>query len=298
LIPHPSSLTEPFDYPALVRHVQILAENANLPLVCLEAVERITNLGLWKQRELDRGALSYKELVRYGLVIEELLVSAYERQKAVTLASDPRSSTPSSESNGEEMLAYMNFVDDEAETHSNSSSDSWQTLADPSSNQITSKSMQDWAIKIENLDPPMADVLTLSDSSSSLITSPLHGEYPDWGYVAEQNIANNARGSLQDLSYLTTLMFLHSIVSGPQPRVPEIADVSGKVLDILVCPTIDPSIISQRLFSASLACLLSEGSQEERAKKVFFDIYTSTEVRNNIVRDSALAMMEKRISTA
>lgn len=74
-----SNSVDPYNYRAFVEHVRILVAGANLPRSCGVAFEEIARLGEWKHAELDQGRLSYRELAKRALRIEETLQAGLEQ---------------------------------------------------------------------------------------------------------------------------------------------------------------------------------------------------------------------------
>lgn len=225
-----------WSYRTFVDTAQVLFGKAQVPQDCMLAIQQTVELGRWKQNELDKECLSYRTLARCALHLERLLDQRLQLallHSSVLPAENPTTKVEKSDF----LQLYTHFNEDDMlyqGGHSWSGGESY--------------------ISLDDVYPPLApsSLLISSKSQSQELESKTlpSGESP----VA--------------LPYLTALLFLHAVVSGFSPNVPEIMETTQRILVILRAPNQNITLL-QRLPATALVARLSE---DKHAKELFDDL--------------------------
>lgn len=226
-----SNSVDPYNYRAFVEHVRILVAGANLPRSCGVAFEEIARLGEWKHGELDQGRLSYRELAKRALRIEETLQAGLEQH---TIPPVSAGTVPFIQDDKEDMLRFINFSEDDESRTSHASSDV----------------------------PPEFTVLATAPIMGTINPSTFKEKVPySLGLLPE------VKGSVVEptvsMPHLTGLLFLHSIVSGLNQKVPEILSTSEQLIQLLMADERSGKLPkNQKLLAVALVGCLSDTDNE------------------------------------
>ena len=253
VVPHSPEM---FEYTEMPQRLRDIATIANVPSEFMQYISQTAELAQWKSFQTEQGSLSYRELARRGRAIEDLLLGERRRE-------DP-----------------ARFL----ERHGDFSGDGQGTpLSDFSWSEHSNSD-------IAFLGDPNVPLALPQTFSSDLFTHPtIHAPpmgYPTTGYMhhpafgssSAMSYPSNPADALYPLGTQVTrptmpsptelihreacLLFLHSIVSGPNPRVPEI-EISVQNLFARFSALAPNELTPDLGFAACLAgCLALPGQQE------------------------------------
>lgn len=257
---HPPAVTshshspEMFEYTEMPQRLRDVATTANIPSEFMQYISQIAELAQWKSSQAEQGILSYRELARRGRAIEDLLLGEWRR-----------------EVNGF-LERHGDFPGDGQGRGTPLSDFSW---SEHSNSDIAFLG-----------DPNVALTLPPDFFTQPAIHAPApHIGYPTAGYIPHVGFGSNPTGgyptnSTDALFPLPTqappvmpsptelihreacLLFLHTIISGPNPRVPEIENSVHNLFARF--SALAPNELTAALgFAACLAgCLARPGEQE------------------------------------
>jgi len=283
LLPASLSLMDPYDYRFFVENVQTLAAAADLPATCERAVREIAALGLWKHDQLRQDCLSYRELVKRSSGVEQELLNAYAQTKITVRAADAYTRKPPK---WEDMLQFMHFPGDV---------DKYSTpnpgFPPAPSYALLGYSLQEhmqteaWPgipfdLSANPIYPPMdlSAYFVPPSTSDGLLTPEDHSQ--DYAVASHSPAA---------IPYLASLLFLYSVISGINQRVPEIISTADEIIGVLRVPRTGNTVPKmQALLAITLARCLSEKAE---IHDMFAHIITT--IDDDAARTSALALGEK-----
>ena len=262
---HPHA-PELFEYTEMPQRLRNIASIANVPNEFMQYISQIAELAQWKSSQAEQGSLSYRELARRGRAIEDLLLGERRREASAGFLEGDFS--------GEGQGRGTPLSDFSWSEHSNSDI---AFLGDPN---VPLTLPHDFFTQPAAIHAP----------------APLMG-YPAAGYMQHPAFANNPAvgyptnpadahalyplaATTQVNPTVTTsttttmpspnelihreacLLFLHTIVSGPNPRVPEI-EISVHNLSARFSNLAPNELTPDLGFAACLAgCLALPGGDE------------------------------------
>ena len=253
---HPGSpgMLEDTEMPQRLRNI---ATTSNIPNEFMQYISQIAELAQWKSSQAEQGTLSYRELARRGRAIEDLLLGERRRE------------------------AFAGFL----EGHGDLSGDGPGRGTPLSDFSWSEHSNSDIAFLGDPNVPLTLPHDFFTQPASSQAPAPLMGYPAAGGYMHHPAFGNNPAvgyptnpaDALYPMAQVTPpampsptelihreacLLFLHTIVSGPNPQVPEI-EISVHNL-FARFSTLAPNELTPDLgFAACLAgCLALPGEQE------------------------------------
>ncbi|PVF95250.1 hypothetical protein CPB86DRAFT_599621 [Serendipita vermifera] len=284
-----SHTPEVFDYPALASHLYTIAQACQLPNEYMALVVQIAELGQWKSMQDDTGTLSYRELARRGKAIERVLlgqapaqaspVSGYVSQVHNNLSITPTNTTPRYFSTDPYGSASTVWSQPLAAQYTTTSSPYVQTVP---------------------LTPPMGTY------SYAQLGAPPSSAYPSsstaYVSVPQSNFATTvAHSSPSQLILLDACLFmLHSVVSGPNPRVPELSAASRNITMRYSSIPANQRTLSL-LFPLCIAGLLAENAESQYIQTQINSLgapYEMVQVVNNLIANVRQARWNYEISIA
>ena len=243
-----------FEYAEMPQRLRDVATTANVPNEFMQYISQIAELAQWKSSQAENGILSYRELARRGRAIEDLLLGEWRRVSTGFLENH-------GDFSGDGQGRGTPLSDFSWSEHSNSDI---AFLGDPN---------------VPLTLPP--DFFT---QPAIHAPAPLMG-YPTAGYMQHPGFGSNPAvgyptnpadalyplptqappvmpSSTELIHREACLLFLHTIISGPNPRVPEIENSVHNLFARF--STLAPTELTPALgFAACLAgCLARPGEQE------------------------------------
>ena len=275
---------DPYNSRVFIEHVRILVNAANLPHICDVAFADAARLGEWKHNELDGGCLSYRELARRAIPIEKSLLDACEIERLSSISSVTDNVRHSKQEDKEDMLRFIIFAEDD---------ESRTSTFGP---QIISTTPAEFSIPLEGHASSDASVGTIGPHTPFTPSTP-HTQASNAQVESHVGISaslTEAESSVPELvslvPYLAGLLFLHSVVSGLNQKVPEILSTVERIVRLLM--TEESSEIlpkMQRLLAIALVGCLSDS---DLAINLFNNIIATIDV-NETAFHSAIALVQK-----
>ena len=263
-----------------MEHVRILVNVANLPSTCVQAFEDAARLGEWKHAELDAGCLSYRELAKRAAPIDKALTIAVEAQRLASLSSVRPDSRRSIQDEKEEMLQFINFAEDD-ESRTSTFNEFYSHCT----------SLLTFLIPVGHASSDVSTVPTASippvDSGAAVRAAVPEIKSIDLSLGPAPQAEGPALDPVSSVPYLAGLLFLHSIVSGLNQRVPEISETMGRINRTLVTDeALEALPKMQRLLAAALVSCLSDS----RPVSSLFSNIIATIDDNETACNSAIAL--------
>jgi Fungal specific transcription factor domain len=261
---HPPVASQPrapemFEYTEMPQRLRDIAATANIPNEFMQYISQIAELAQWKSSQTEQGSLSYRELARRGRAIEDLLLGERRREAPARF-----------------LERYGDFSGDGQGLGTPLSDFSWSEHSNSD---------------IAFLGDPHVPLALPPTFSNDFFTQPASIHVPPAGYPTAGYMQHPAFGRTHTVGYQTNpagalyplgtqvarptmpsptelihreacLLFLHSIVSGPNPRVPEI-EISVHNLFARFSNLAPNELTPDLGFAACLAgCLAIPGEQE------------------------------------
>jgi hypothetical protein len=276
---------DPYYYRVFVEHVRILVNAANLPHICDLAFADAARLGEWKHSELDRGCLSYRELARRAVPIEKTLLDACEIQRLSSISSVTDNVSHSKQEDKEDMLRFIIFAeDDESRTSTFGPQITSTTFAEPSFS-LEGHASSDASVDISiGAQTPFTPFEPHTQASNAKLDSQA-------GRSASLTEAESSVPELASLvPYLAGLLFLHSVVSGLNQKVPEILSTVERIVRLLMAEESSEILPKmQRLLAVALVGCLSDS---DLAISLFNNIIATID-DNETAFNSAIALAQR-----
>jgi len=282
---HPQ-VPELFEYTEMPQRLRNIASIANVPNEFMQYISQIAELAQWKSSQAELGSLSYRELARRGRAIEDLLLGERRREASVGFLEGHGDFSGEGQGRGTPLSDFS------WSEHSNSDI---AFLGDPN---VPLTLPHDF----------------FTQSAAVHAPAPLLG-YPATGYMQHPAFANNPAvgyptnpadahalyplaATTQVTAPVTTittttttmpspnelihreacLLFLHTIVSGPNPRVPEI-EISVHNLSARFSNLAPNELTGDLGFAACLAGCLALPGREEFFRSILARL-TAQDLRN------------------
>jgi Fungal specific transcription factor domain len=205
-----SSRTSPemFDYPGLASQLYTIAQAVHFPAEYMVHILQIAELGQWKNIQDNNGTLSYRELARRGKDIERVLLGQIMPSSGYVKNKDNGAFF----SSGYSIRSTFHNAYPMASTGQGNYSPSAQNISlMPTVGQI-------------NYSQPLSSSYAQSQFSASLY-APQPPVVPQ-SYFATA-VAQSSQSQL--ICTQTCLFMLHCVISGPNPRVPELAGAARNI---------------------------------------------------------------------
>jgi hypothetical protein len=270
---HPHA-PELFEYTDMPQRLRSIASIADVPNEFMQYISQIAELAQWKSSQAELGSLSYRELARRGRAIEDLLLGERRREASAGFLEGHGDFSAEGQGRGTPLSDFS------WSEHSNSDI---AFLGDPS---VPLTLPHDFFTQSAAVHAPAP---LMGYSAAGYMQHPAFANNPAVGYPTNPADAH-ALYPLAATTQVTTapvttttstttttttmpspnelihreacLLFLHTIVSGPNPRVPEI-EISVHNLSARFS-NLAPNELTQDLgFAACLAgCLTLPGGEE------------------------------------
>jgi hypothetical protein len=276
---------DPYNYRVFVEHVRILVNAANLPQICGLAFADATRLGEWKHNELDGGCLSYRELARRAVPIEKALIDACEIQRLSSLPSLTDNVRHSKQEDKEDMLRFINFAEDE---ESRTSMFGLPITSDMSAKPLLSLEGHASSAMSAGISIGLQTPFTTSEhpTRASDPKPEILGDIPASLNEAESSVPE----PVSLVPYLAALLFLHSIVSGLNQKVPEILSTTERITRLLMAEEASEMLPKmQRLLAVALVGCLSD---KELAISLFNNVIITID-DNETAYNSAITLAQR-----
>jgi len=251
---HSSEVFENTEMPQRLRNI---ASIANVPSGFMQYISQIAELAQWKTSQAEQGSLSYRELARRGRAIEDLLLCERKREARAEFLEGHGDFSGEGQGRGTPLSDFS------WSEHSNSDI---AFLGDPN---------VPLTLPHDFFTQPAA-----THAPAPLMSYPATGymQHPAFGNNTAVGYPTNPADALYPLAAQVTppvtpspielihreacLLFLHTIVSGPNPRVPEI-EISVHNLYARFSNLAPNELTPDLGFAACLAgCLALPGEQD------------------------------------
>jgi len=246
-----------FEYTEMPLRLRDIATIANVPNQFMQYISQIAELAQWKSSQTELGVLSYRELARRGRAIEDLLLGERRREASAGFLEGHGDFSGDGQGRGTPLSDFS------WSEHSNSDI---AFLGDPNVPLALPHDFFTQPASIHAPAPLMGYPATGYMQHAAFGTSPAVG-YPtasaDALYPLSAQVTPPVMPSPAELIHREAcLLFLHTIVSGPNPRVPEIENSVHNLFARF--STLAPNELTPDLgFAACLAgCLSLPGEQE------------------------------------
>jgi hypothetical protein len=247
---------EMFENTEMPQRLRDIATIANVPNEFMQYISQIAELAQWKSSQAEQGSLSYRELARRGRAIEDLLLGE-RRREASTGFFERRGDIPG-DGQGTPLSDFS------WSEHSNSDI---AFLGDPNVTLALPQTFNDFFTQ-----PPSIPTPPMGYPTAGYMHHPAFGGHPAVGYQPNPADVLYPLGTQPPRPIMPSptelihreacLLFLHSIVSGPNPRVPEI-ETSVHNLFARFSNLAPNELTADLGFAACLAgCLALPGEQE------------------------------------
>jgi hypothetical protein len=289
-----SHTPEVFDYPALASHLYSIAQACQLPNEYMAYVVQIAELGQWKTMQDNNGTLSYRELARRGKAIERMLLGQAPAQASPASGYVPNHHSLFNPTTNTISSPTRYFSTDPYGTASTAASTVW---SQPAAAQYATTSSP--YVQTVPLTPPMGTY-----SYAQLGGGGVTPGYST-GYMSVPQSTNFAttvaHSSPSQLILLDACLFmLHSVVSGPNPRVPELSAASRNItMRYSSIPANQRSL--SLLFPLCIAGLLAENAESQYIQNQINSLgapYEIVQVVNNLIANVRQARWNYEISIA